>query len=40
MRKTKKKYNDFTVSPVIRQGLQQWGYILTQYDFNFSKKNM
>ena len=29
-----KDYNDFTVSPVIRQGLQHWGYVLTLGDFN------
>ncbi len=28
-----KKYNDISVSPVIRQGLQQWGYRLTNGDF-------
>ena len=27
------KYDDETVSPVIRQGLQQWAYILTPKDF-------
>jgi len=38
--KQNKPYNDTSVSPVIRQGLQQWAYILTQSDFNLSKKNM
>lgn len=28
-----KQWNDFTVSPVIRQGLLQWGYELTLDDF-------
>lgn len=27
------KYNDFSVSPKIRQTLQHWGYILTKKDF-------
>ena len=31
--KKNKKYNDYSVSPVIRQGLQQWGYELTYKDF-------
>tara|TARA_B110001469_G_C9641605_1_gene322796 strand:+ start:1886 stop:2620 length:735 start_codon:yes stop_codon:yes gene_type:complete len=38
--KQNKTYDDISVSPVIRQGLQQWGYILTLSDFNLSKKNM
>ena len=29
-----KSYNDVSVSPVIRQTLQHWGYRLTQTDFN------
>ena len=28
------KYNDFNISPVIRQGLQHWAYQLTKKDFN------
>ena len=28
------KFNDESISPVIRQTLQQWGYRLTQKDFN------
>ena len=32
-KKQGKKYNDFTVSPVIRQGLQHWGYRLNKIDF-------
>lgn len=28
------KFNDESVSPVIRQTLQQWGYRLTQKDYN------
>lgn len=30
MCKAKKKYDDYTISPVIRQGLQQWAYVLTK----------
>ena len=30
MCKVKGKYNDYSISPVIRQGLQQWAYILTE----------
>ena len=37
--KENKKYNDFSVSPVIRQGLQHWGYILTLSDYNYHKNN-
>ena len=29
-----KKYDDFSVSPVIRQGLQHWGYKITATDIN------
>jgi hypothetical protein len=32
-KKQRKKYNDKTVSPVIRQGLLQWGYELNIRDF-------
>lgn len=28
------KYNDFTISPKIRQTLQHWGYVLTKNDFH------
>jgi hypothetical protein len=31
--KKKGKYNDFSISPKIRQTLQHWGYILTNRDF-------
>ena len=31
--KKKKEYNDYTVSPAIRQTLQHWGYKLTKGDF-------
>lgn len=34
-----KRYNDKTVSPVIRQLLLQWGYELTAKDFNDYKKS-
>jgi hypothetical protein len=36
-KKARKQYDDATVSPVIRQGLQQWAYMLTHDDF-ISKK--
>lgn len=29
-----KKYDDFTISPAIRQSLQHWGYILVKNDIN------
>jgi len=32
-----KKYNDFSVSPVIRQGLLHWGYELNKNDFDKHK---
>ena len=28
------KYNDFTISPAIRQTLQHWAYVLTKKDFD------
>ena len=28
------EYNDFTISPKVRQTLQHWGYVLTKKDFN------
>ena len=37
--KLNKKYNDITVSPVIRQVLQHWGYKLTSGDLNSYKKS-
>ncbi len=37
--KNNKKYNDYTVSPVIRQVLLHWGYELTSVDFNKYKKS-
>jgi hypothetical protein len=36
--KKKKKYDDHSVSPVIRQVLLHWGYELTQKDFDEYKK--
>lgn len=33
IREKNSKYNDFSISPVIRQILQHWGYILTKQDF-------
>ncbi len=38
--KENKKYNDYSVSPVIRQGLLHWGYELNKKDFDKQKKNM
>tara|TARA_R110002073_G_scaffold180521_1_gene338931 strand:- start:311 stop:715 length:405 start_codon:yes stop_codon:yes gene_type:complete len=32
-------YNDYSISPTIRQGLLQWGYELTLKDFNEKIKN-
>tara|TARA_B110000483_G_scaffold9495_1_gene11274 strand:- start:393 stop:1028 length:636 start_codon:yes stop_codon:yes gene_type:complete len=32
IKKNNTKYNDFTISPKIRQTLQHWGYILTKKD--------
>ena len=34
IKKKKKKYNDYDVSPKIRQTLQHWGYKLTKRDFD------
>jgi len=35
----KKGVADFTISPVVRQGLQQWAYVLTEEDLrNYKKK--
>jgi hypothetical protein len=34
IKKKKKKWNDISVSPKIRQLLQHWGYVLTEKDFN------
>ena len=36
--KNNSKFDDFTISPKIRQTLQHWGYILTKKDF-ISEKN-
>ena len=33
IKKNKTTYNDFNISPVIRQGLQHWGYRLSKKDF-------
>jgi len=33
IKKNKAKYNDFSISPKIRQILQHWGYVLTEKDF-------
>lgn len=34
IKRKRTKYNDFKISPVIRQGLQHWGYRLTKQDFD------
>lgn len=34
LKKKRTKYNDFTVSPKIRQTLQHWAYVLRKSDFN------
>ena len=36
------KYNDFSISPKIRQTLQHWGYKLTKKDFEktFKEKSI
>ena len=34
----KTKYNDYTISPKIRQTLQHWGYVLTSKDYNKSTR--
>lgn len=34
IKKRKGNYNDFTISPKIRQTLQHWGYVLTKHDFD------
>lgn len=34
IKRKNKTYDDFSVSPVKRQALQQWGYRLTKKDFN------
>ena len=33
IKKHKTKYNDYKISPKIRQTLQHWGYKLTERDF-------
>lgn len=39
IKKNKTTYNDFTISPVIRQGLLHWGYELTKRDCILISKN-
>ena len=34
IKKDKKKYNDFTISPKIRQTLQHWAYVLKKHDLH------
>ena len=34
VKKKKTTYNDYSISPVIRQGLLQWGYEITKKDCN------
>jgi hypothetical protein len=38
--KQDKQFNDYNVSPVIRQGLLHWGYQLNKKDFNNHKKSI
>ena len=38
--KANAEFDDISVSPVIRQGLQHWGYILTKKEYEKHKKNM
>ena len=33
------KYNDFTISPALRQTLQHWAYVLTKKDFDAEVKS-
>lgn len=40
IRKVDGKYNDKTISPVIRQILQHWGYQLTKKDFDNKQKEI
>lgn len=35
LRRKKKAFDDFTVSPKRRQTLQHWGYVLTEQDYNY-----
>lgn len=35
-----KKYDDITVSPVIRQGLHHWAYVLTEQDYKQGVKEL
>ena len=34
LKKKRKKYNDFSISPKIRQTLQHWAYVLKKRDLN------
>ena len=34
-----KEYDDYSVSPVIRQGLQHWAYTLTKSDYEPPKSD-
>ena len=36
--KNNAEYNDYNISPVIRQSLQHWAYQLTKDDFNYEVK--
>ena len=38
--KKKKRYNDYTISPVIRQVLLHWGYELTSKDLSDYKRSL
>jgi hypothetical protein len=37
IKKRRSTFDDFTISPKIRQTLQHWGYVLTSRDFNAKK---
>ena len=39
IKKKRKKYNDYSISPKRRQTLQHWGYKLTKGDFNKEVKS-
>ena len=39
IKKNKTTYNDFSISPIIRQGLLHWGYELTKKDYENGIKN-
>ena len=38
IKKQNSTFDDYSISPVIRQSLQHWAYCLTERDYNLSKK--